>query len=351
MSKSIRVLVVDDSLSAREMLIAILETDPEIKVIGIAKNGKEAIELTASLKPDLITMDVLMPIMDGLEAVKEIMAYTPTPIIVVTALLSKEVDVAFNALSLGVLDVCKKPTINDMTEGSTVRKELLKKIKVLSKVKVITHLAGRYKKIKTQPVISPPVIANPSRFRIIAIASSTGGPRCLLKIFTGLPEDFPLPIVVVQHITDGFTDGLVAWLDKECKISVVVGKEGELLKPGKVFIAPSQYHMIVGDKKTIRLNDAPPVNVHRPSANMLLSSVANVYGHSSIGVILTGMGEDGALGIKAIKEIGGITFAQEESSCAIFGMPKTAINMNVVDKVLSLEAISEELIKLSTSPI
>lgn len=344
MKHLITVLVVDDSAIIRDAIINALESDNAIKVIGTAANGKEAIDLVPQLKPDIITMDIVMPIMNGLDATKHIMAYHPTPILVITSLLSKDMEIAFKSLTSGALDVIERPSISELSNPtSKIRKQLIDKIKILANVKVITHLEGRViKKEKPQLV---PTKEEIKKFQIIAIASSTGGPKTLRNILSKLPVNFPIPIVIVQHISEGFTKGLVDWWDSECRIKIQEGKDAERLCEGVVYVSPSFVHMTVTKGGRIRLEDTPPVGGHKPAANVLLSSVAEAYPQSAIGVILTGMGDDGAIGIKAIKEAGGFTIAQDEASCAIFGMPKVAIEMGVVDKVVPLDEIPEELIK------
>lgn len=340
----ITVLVVDDSAIIRDAISNALESDKEIKVIGTASNGKEAIDLVPELKPDIITMDIVMPMMNGLDATKHIMAYHPTPILVITSLLSKDMEIAFKSLTAGALDVVERPSIQELSNpASKIRKQLIDKIKILANIRVITHLEGRIiKKEKPSTILTK---EDEIKFRIIGIASSTGGPKTVRKILSKLPVNFPIPIVIVQHISDGFTKGLVDWWDTECPIKIQEGKDGERLREGIVYVSPSFVHMTVTKGGRIKLEDTPPVGGHKPSANVLLTSVAEAYPQSAIGIILTGMGDDGAIGIKAIKESGGFTIAQDELSCAIFGMPKVAIEMGVVDKVVPLDEMSDEIIR------
>ncbi len=345
----IKVLIVDDSAVIRDAILNTLENEEGIKVIGTASNGKEAIDLIPVLKPDIITMDIVMPIMDGLIATEHIMAYHPTPILVITSLLPQDMKIAFKALNAGAVDVVERPTISELSKpASKVRKQLIDKVKLFANIKVITHLVGRLPKkevSEVRPAVPVRPVEQHGHFKIAAIASSTGGPKTVRKILAKLPKDFSMPIVIVQHISPGFTKGLVDWWNNECAIEIKEGKDGEKLCPGVVYVAPSFVHMLVTMDEKIKLEDTPPVGGHKPAGNVLLSSVAKVYGQSTIGVILTGMGDDGAMGIKAIREAGGFTIAEDEESCAIFGMPKAAIEMGVVDKVLSLEAISDELIR------
>lgn len=343
MKETVRVLIVDDSAVIRDAILNTLESEEGIKVIGTASNGKEAIDLIPELKPDIVTMDIVMPIMDGLTATEHIMAYNPTPILVITSLLPQDMKIAFKALNAGALDVIERPTISELSKPtSKIRKQLIDKVRLFANVRVITHLVGRLPKKEKESSVGQ---VGHIHFKIVAIASSTGGPKTVRKILAKLPKDFPLPIVLVQHISAGFTKGLVDWWNNECAIEIREGKDGEKLCPGVVYVAPSYVHMLVSKDEKIKLEDTPPVGGHKPAGNVLLSSVAQVYGQSAIGIILTGMGDDGALGIKAIKGAGGFTIAEDEESCAIFGMPKVAIEMGVVDKVLSLDAIADEIIR------
>jgi len=346
MKNLITVLVVDDSSIIRDAIINTLESDKEIKVIGTASDGKAAIELVPKLKPDIVTMDIVMPIMDGLAATEYLMAYHPTPILVITSLLPKDMEIAFKALNAGALDIIERPNISELAKStSPIRKQLIEKIKILANVKVITHLGGRLQK-KEKPLPIQTISTKEKRnFKIIGIASSTGGPKTVRKILSKLPVDFPIPIVIVQHISEGFTKGLVDWWNDECALEVQEGKDGEKLCNGVVYVSPSFVHMTVTKNGRIRLEDTPPVGGHKPAANVLLSSVAEAYPQTAIGIILTGMGDDGAIGIKAIKDAGGFTIAEDEVSCAIFGMPKVAIEMGVIDKVLPLDEIADEIIR------
>jgi len=345
MSKGIiRVLVADDSPLMCKILTNILNSDPQILVVGVAHNGKEAVEVVSNLKPDIITMDIHMPVMDGLEATKQIMSYRPTPILIVsTSIFKVGMEKVFKAISYGALDVIDKGEIEAGGNKET-EKALIDKVKFLSGVRVIYHPLAKVEKDKESKTLSVPKLS--SLERIVAIASSTGGPQALLKILKSFPADFPCGIVIVQHITSGFVEGLVDWLDTECQLNVKVAEDSEEISPGVAYIAPCDVQMRVETHGRIKLSQEPPHDGHRPSGDILLESVARVYKSGAIGVILTGMGRDGAVGIKSIKHMFGQTIAQDEKSCVIFGMPKVAIEMNVVDKVLPLDKIAEEVVRL-----
>ena len=340
----IRVLVVEDSPLMCKLLTSILNADPQIMVVAVAMNGKDAVDLVPRLKPDIITMDMDMPVMDGLETTKQIMAYHPTRILIVSSSAFKVgTEKIFKAISHGALDVMDKSEIEFVGDRKS-GEALVAKIKYLIGVRVADQAPVKPRMERSVVDLKTPV--KKASDRIVALVASTGGPQALLKILQRLPGDFPSGIVVVQHITSGFLSGLVDWLAKECKIKVKVGEELEPIRPGVVYIAPDNFHMRVESGGKISLSDEPPVGGHRPSGDILLESVAKAYGRGSVGAILTGMGRDGVMGMKAIRDSRGKTIAQDEKSCAVFGMPNAAIEMNVIDKVLPLEGIAEEIVSM-----
>ncbi len=339
----IKVLIVDDSLLSRELLANLLRRDPAIQVVGMATNGVEAVNMTRDLKPDLITMDIFMPEMNGFQAIEHIMAYNPTPILVITSSVVKDgIDITFKALELGALDLIEKPAHAYGPEMTQKGKDLVEKVKLLSRIKVIRHIRGKRRKLAPKPSERLPG----EQRSILAVASSTGGPKALHQIFSELPRDFPAGIVVVQHMSEGFVKGMTEWINMESKISVREAKDGERVVPGTALVAPGGRHMTVGQHRFIRLIDDPPLQGHRPSGTVLLESVAQNFGPQAVGLILTGMGSDGARGMKAIKENGGYTIAQDEKTSVVYGMPKAAVDMGAIDEVLPLERIPDELCKL-----
>ncbi|MFC2061283.1 chemotaxis-specific protein-glutamate methyltransferase CheB [Elusimicrobiota bacterium] len=342
MKEFIRVLVADDSITARETIIGILESDPQLKVIGEARNGKEAIELVRRLKPDLITMDIKMPIMNGLDAIQHIMAYQPTPIVVIaSSAFSQGNAFIFKALEYGALEILEKPEPHDWESLPGMGKKIIKDIKILANTPVITHVKGKRKVHETEKILKGKEEELLSR--VIAIGSSTGGPTALMNVLSKLPEDISAGILIVQHIAEGFIEGLVDWLNDRSKIVVKMAEDGETIKPGVAYVAPSGFHLVMKEPREVSLNRKPPVNGLRPAANMLFYSVAEVCKAEAIGVLLTGMGKDGADGMRAIKEEKGITIAQDKKSCLVYGMPKAAVDLGVVDKVVPLISISDEL--------
>lgn len=351
MGSEIGVLIVDDSELIREVLRSIFQSDSQLEIIGVAANGNEALELTAKLRPDVIVMDVNMPEMSGLEATEEIMAYYPTPILILTSMDSAEV--AFEALSKGALEVVEKPELDDEK-----CRELIGKVKLIAGVKVVTHIAGRRGRrelpesvLCERPVLEarrrrPPAEGSSEGSwmgKVIGIGSSTGGPQVLGQIFRALPIGFPASIMMVQHITEGFVSILTKWLDDSSEIRVKEAEDGECLAPGVAYIAPSNVHMELNGNR-IALRDGPPLGGHRPSIDIMLSSLAKSCGKRGIGVILSGMGRDGAKGVKAIRDVGGFTIAQKEETCVVFGMPGAAVELDGVSRVLSPREIAAEML-------
>ncbi len=335
--KEIRTLVVDDSPFARELIIDILSTDKEIKVVGEAANGMEAVKMVRDLKPDIVTIDIEMPVMNGIDAIEKIMMDDAVPILVVTT--RGDSKTAYDAISRGALDLVVKPDIS--MKGA---REFIDKIKLLSRIKVITHI-GR-KAMREVKRAEKPAYEGGEADAVVAIAASTGGPEALSIILSSLPAGFPCPVVIAQHISDGFVAGMAEWLRKLSKISVKSASDGEPLLPGTVYIAPSENHMEITGAKTVSLAERHEKDIYHPSCDRLLFSVARVFGSKSIGVILTGMGSDGARGMEKIRNAGGTTIAQDEKTSIVFGMPKIAIESGCIDKVLPLGEISGELVRL-----
>lgn len=333
-------MIVDDSSFARDIIATILSADSSIEVVGTAIDGQDALDKLISLQPHLITMDIVMPRMGGLEAIEHIMAFHPTPILVVTS--QQDSHIAFQALSKGALEVVEKPSFENMSISQNQR-EFISKIKLLAKVKVITHLSGRRSRKIEEPSRKRLTLTD----KIVAISSSTGGPKILAKILSLVPPNFRASIAIVQHIADGFAKSLVDWLNSVSPLNVKLAENGERVKPGCVYIAPTGMHFEFSKRGVIHLNQAPEEEGQRPSANMLLRSVARLYGRNSLGIILTGMGKDGAAGMMEMKRRRALTIAQNKETCVVFGMPKAAIEMGAVDKILSVDEIAEEIIRFA----
>jgi two-component system chemotaxis response regulator CheB len=333
--RPIRVLVADDSELFRELLARVVAAEPGFEVVAVAADGNAAATLARTLRPDVITMDLNMPDADGFSGIARIMAETPTPILVLTGNPAEAV--GFRALSLGALDIVEKPHANaDLADyGALLRSRL----RLLAGVKVIRHLRGLRER-RSEP-------ARPAaRIELVAVGASLGGPRALASLLRGLPDSFPAPIVVVQHIAEGFTEGLASWLASESRLQVREARDGDPLRPGRVLVAPSGRHLLVADDG-VRLSDSPAVDTFKPSVTPLFLSAARRYGARVCGILLTGMGRDGAEGLKAIKNARGPTLVQDEATSAVFGMPRAAIELGAVDRVLPIDEISRVLVELT----
>lgn len=340
----IRVVVAEDSVTVRELLVDILRSDSSIEVIAQAKNGLEAVEMAVRLKPDLITMDVHMPLLDGFEATKEIMAVAPTPIIIVSSSSSpRDVELSLNAMRTGAVMVMAKPDNPGSPQFAGRQGQLLTMVKAMAQVKVVRRFPSR---LRPPPPAPPPPPGRWAPARVIAIAASTGGPAALERILKDLPGDFPIPILVVQHIATGFTAGLADWLNSGSRLRVKVAEHAETLRPHTVFIAPDDRQLGVGPDGRLLVTDEPAVNGLRPSGTHLFQSVARAYGPAAVGVILTGMGKDGVDGLRAVKARGGYVIAQDEGSSVVYGMPGEAVAAGVVDAAVPIEDVAPRLLEI-----
>ncbi|MBI5598600.1 MAG: chemotaxis-specific protein-glutamate methyltransferase CheB [Deltaproteobacteria bacterium] len=335
----IKVLLVDDSMIALTLLKRMLSTASDIEVAGTAGNGKEALALIPELDPAVVITDLHMPVMGGLEFTKEVMARYPRPLLVVSVSVQEGSHNVFNLLEAGAVDVFPKPRSLIEEEFMARAEELKSRIRILAGV----HVFRRVK--KGPPAAATPVKlkspgATPQAPRIVAIGASTGGPQALQSILGQLPPDFPLPIVCVQHIGDGFLNGLIEWLGKSSQLSVMIAPEGEAPRPGTVYFPPEGAHLVVDETGRFRHSHEGPVSGHCPSVTMTFKSIAARYGAGAIGTLLTGMGADGAEGMKAIADAGGATIAQDEKTSVVFGMPRRAIDLGAAGEVLPLDSIA-----------
>ena len=339
----IRVLVAEDSATARELLVGILTADPEIRVVGEAVDGVEAVTLARRLRPDLVTMDLHMPRLEGLAATREIMIVAPTPIVVVTgSTRAREVRESMEALQAGALEVLVKPPAPGSPRFATEARRLVEMVKAMARVKVVRHWRPPAPPAPHVEVPGRPPVAG--RARVVAIAASTGGPAALQTILCGLHGGFPLPVLVAQHITPGFTAGLAAWLDSVCPLKVKVAQQGESLAGATVYLAPDDRHLGVRDAR-VALSDGPPDGGFRPSGTALFAAAAREYRAATLAVILTGMGEDGVAGLRAVRRAGGRIIAQDEASSIVYGMPGAAVAAGLADEVLPVDAIGPQLLK------
>ncbi|MCD4482933.1 chemotaxis-specific protein-glutamate methyltransferase CheB [Chromobacterium vaccinii] len=339
----LRVLVVEDSLTVRMYLCELLESDPAFELVGQAEDGKQAIELCLALRPDVISLDMMMPVMTGLAATEYIMAYCPTPILVVSSSVNRgELFRTYEALAAGALDVIEKPMPGQDHWGE----HYLAMLKLVAKIKVVTHLRGR-RAAQEAPPVAPCAPASPRQsMRLVALGASTGGPSALVEVLGGLPADFPLPLLVVIHIAEPFGHAFVDWLDDHCALDVRLARHGQPLPARGVVLAAPGLHLQVRGGKMVC--EAGPERLScRPSVDVLFESVAQEYGAAAAAVLLTGMGQDGARGLLAVRAAGGLTIAQDEASCVVYGMPREAALLNAAQRILPLADIGPALAALA----
>jgi two-component system chemotaxis response regulator CheB len=340
MRKPVKVLVVDDSALMRKLIPQMIEREGSIHVVGTAMDGAFALEKIPELNPDVITLDLDMPRMDGMETLRKIMRFHPKPVIVVSAHSKDGAMATFKALSFGALDFVTKP-LDPTSHMDQIALELITKIKAAAKSQIV--------KLPEVPQAKPRKVKAASKeapSKIVAIGISTGGPQALLYVLSQLPADFPGTILIVQHMPEGFTEMFAKRLDETCAIDVREARSGDLLVRGRALVCPGNKHMKVkrmplGD--VVILNDGEKVNGHRPSADVLLYSVGEEFGDRAIGIVMTGMGEDGAEGLGAIKRNGGLTVAQSEESCVVYGMPRAAVERGHAQRVVTLDALANTL--------
>lgn len=341
----IRVLIADDSLTTRLVLKDLLATDPDIAVVGEAQDGRQAVEGTLRLRPDIIIMDVLMPVMDGLAATMDIMSRCPTPILVLSANTDPEdSNNAFQAIQYGALDVVEKPEGFFTEAFDEIADNLISKIKFLSRIPVMHH----FRKGKLSLPVGPPPSSGHDR-NILAIGASTGGPRAVAHLMCNIPAETRPRIVIVQHIAKGFAGNFAQWLDRESPFSVRLATEGSRLEKGVALVAPNGVHMEVRGER-IALLDAPPLHACRPAVDMLFNSLARKQAPSCVAVLLTGMGRDGAQGMKRLRDNGSYNIVQDEATSTVFGMPKAAIEAGAAHQVLPLAKIPEAVADLLRQP-
>jgi len=341
----IRVLLADDSATVREYLAYLLGEDPTLEVVGTARDGLEAVAEAERLKPDIIVMDVHMPRMNGFEATHQIMERTPTPIVIVSASISREeVAITFEALKAGALTVVDKPGGPDHPRHAESAQRLVETVKLMAEVKVVRRFPRRKRPV-TPPSFPPP---SGRTIRLIAIGASTGGPQVLAEILAGLPANFGVPILIVQHIAPGFTEGLAQWLGQETRLGVKLAEPREAVQPGTVYLAPNGWQTGVTKDGGIRLTKEVLEDGFCPSASHLFQSVAEAYGRSAMGVLLTGMGRDGASGLRRLREAGAVTIAQDKATSVVFGMPGEAVRLGAAEYVLAPAQIAAAIRSLAT---
>jgi two-component system, chemotaxis family, protein-glutamate methylesterase/glutaminase len=338
----LRVLVAEDSPTARRLLVMLLNADPELEVVGEARDGVEAIEQCKKLRPDLVTMDIQMPVMDGVEATRQIMIESATPVVMVSSLDPNDVRRSMHALNAGALAVLAKPSGPGTPRFDRDCRELSATIKAMAQVKLV----------RRWPSVPPyraagarPAALDAREIAIVGLVSSAGGPNALRSVLTALPADFVPPIMIVQHIAAGFAQGLADWLTSTTKRTVKLASDGERFVNGVVYVAPDDRHLEVSRDRLV-ISASPPVEGFRPSGSRLFSSLASVFGARAIGVIMTGMGHDGVAGLLEMRDAGSVVLAQDEASCDIFGMPGAAVKAGAVTTTTPLSEIPMRLVEL-----
>lgn len=339
----INVLIVDDSLLVRTLIREVIEGDPDVQVVGEAENGLEGVKKCIALAPDVVLMDIQMPVMDGLEAVKRIMSERPTPVLILSATVSPgEVRSAFKAVRAGAFEALPKPEgITSKKAYETMGEDLLSRIKLYARVGQRRGWKDQCPSMTEAPDLCLPA-ASP---RVVAIGASTGGPRTVQTLLSAFPNSFPCPVLLVQHISNGFTRGFAQWLQKETALSLKIIDKPERLMKGVVYMASDGKHLIVRRGMAMSTDD-PPVNACRPSVDVLFESMAAEYAGYGIGVLLTGMGKDGAVGSSKMIKAGGSVIVQDEESSVIFGMPKAAIEIGAYTKIAPAREIPKLLAEI-----
>lgn len=355
-AKRIRVMIVEDSRPVREMLQHIIGEDPRLEVVASVGSAEDALKKLHQIAPDVISMDIRLPGMNGFEATKRIMAERPTPIVVVSASVeSEELNISMNALRAGALTVLEKPVSASHHHYAELAGRLCTQLVIMSQVRVIRQRARR--NLGMQPPAigqkasdSKAILASaPGSFQTLGIVASTGGPNALAKLLAGLGLNVPVPILLVQHITPSFLKGFVTWLNDISPMPVVEALDGQNPKPGSVYVAPAERHLLL-ERGRLRLDDGAPVCVQRPSGTVLFRSMARSQGAHCLGVLLTGMGEDGAAGLRDLREAGGFTIAEDETTAVVYGMPAAAVGMGAVCESLPLDGIAPRVLQLLAAP-
>ncbi|MBI5454114.1 MAG: chemotaxis-specific protein-glutamate methyltransferase CheB [Deltaproteobacteria bacterium] len=338
----ITVLIVDDSAVARQHIRHILESDPEVRVIGTANDGEDAVELLKERTPDVVTMDINMPGMNGHEATRIIMETNPVPIVIVSASYDRsDVEKSFRAMEAGAVAILEKPAGPGHPDFESASRELLRTVKLMSEVRVVRRWrSGRHAQPRAD---SETAVKSP---RLVVIGASTGGPPVIQTILSGLKPGFKAPVMIVQHIAKGFIEGMAEWLSNETGLPISIAFDGETLKPGRVYFGPDGCHFGVENGGRVALSKAPPENGIRPSVAHLFRSAMAAYGSDAVGILLTGMGKDGAAELKLMRERGALTIVQDKESSVIYGMPGEAVRLDGATLVLPPERIAYRLASL-----
>jgi two-component system chemotaxis response regulator CheB len=341
--KKIRVLIVEDSQVFRQYLEHIIAQDPRLEIAGTVETGEEALRILERVAPDVISMDIRLPGMNGFEATQKIMQQRPTPVVVISSSLEDaDLRITMNALEAGALTVLEKPASVAANGYEALAEHLCTQLAIMSQVKVVRR---RLQTATPLRVVNRP-LGNGAEPRLLGIASSTGGPSALVQLLGGLGSEFPLPILVVQHISSRFLEGFASWLNEVCPFTVKIVRSRSMLAPQTIYLAPQDHHLWV-ECGFVRVDRTAPVSAQRPSGTVLFESMATAYGREAIGVVLTGMGDDGANGLLRIRQRGGYTIAEDESTAVVYGMPAEAVRLGAVAESLPLQAIAPRILELT----
>lgn len=337
----IRVLIAEDSASVKAYLVYLIECVDDMEVVAVVSNGEEAARLTCELKPDVVAMDIHMPVMDGYSATRQIMSQCPTPVVIVSSLIHGDARETFRIMEVGAVAAVPKPPGPGSVHAQEEANSFIRTLREMAAVNVS-------KPVEVLPATAVRSIGKKvSSYSLVVVGSSTGGPVALQLLLRELPADFPLPIIVVQHISVGFIAGMVKWLSQSCALPISVAQANEIVRPGRVYFAPDGAHITINPQGVLALNHDPPFHSVRPSVSYLFGSTAQSYGKKAIGVMLTGMGRDGAEEMLEMKHAGAVTLVQDQQSCVVYGMPGAAAQLGVGDYHLPPEKIGQQLIAIA----
>ena len=346
---AVRVMIVEDSLVVRELLRYIVSRDERLEVVAAVASGEAALDTLAAARPDVISMDINLPGIDGLETTRRIMAEHPTPIVVIAdAVEDSSQRISMNALRAGALSVVEKPVATTHAGYEAVAGEICTQLRIMAQVPVIRRrpIGAEWAGRAAAPPPPIPAAATGKAPSVLGIAASTGGPPALARVIGALPEDFPLPVLVVQHMGAAFMDGFANWLGSVVALPVAIARDGERAEPARVYVAPGDRHLELGANRVLRVTDGAPVSGQRPAATVLFRSLARQAGASGLGVLLTGMGEDGAVGLADMHRVGAQTVAEHESTAVVYGMPAAAVRLGAARSVLPLDGVASHLLRL-----
>lgn len=346
----VRVMLVEDSLVVRELLRYIVSRDPRLELVAAVPSGEEALATLQAVRPDVISMDIRLPGIDGLETTRRIMAEQPTPIVVIAdSVEDSSLRISMNALRAGALSVVEKPVATTHAGYEAVAGEICTQLRIMAQVPVIRRrpIGAEWAGRTGLASFAAPTEAAGQAPSLLAVAASTGGPPALARVIGALPKNFPLPVLVVQHMGPAFMEGFAAWLDSVVALPVSLAQDGERAEPGRVYVAPGDRHLEIGSGRVMRVVATEPVSGQRPAATVLFRSLARQLGPAGIGVLLTGMGEDGAVGLADMHRAGAQTVAEHESTAVVYGMPAAAVRLGAARAILPLDRIGDHVLRLA----